>query len=175
MYASRIEGKWNSEIIDSGCPFKPSLAFDSNDNLYIGYCNSNGLRLATTVNIFNNQPPDAPTIEGKTSGKVGKEYEYRFITIDPDMNNISLYIINWDDGTQDIIDCSIGSGKEFIAVHDWNKTGIYTIKARAKDNHSLWSPWSELEVNIPRTRAASYHWLLERFPMLDRLLGWIRN
>jgi len=103
------------------------------------------------VNFFNNQPPNAPTIDGK-SGKAGKEYKYTFVTIDPDGDNISSYIINWDDGTQDIVDCSVGSGKEVVVAHKWNKTGAYTIRARAKDTENLWGPWSELEITMPKEK-----------------------
>jgi len=54
---------------------------------------------------------------------------------------------------------------------------MYNIKAKAKDNSDEEGPWGYLEVNIPRTRASSYlwyEWLLERFPMLERLLNLLR-
>ncbi len=173
VYASRIDGNWENEIVDSGCPCYPSLAIDSNDNLYIGYCDSDGVRFATTVNLFNNQPPNAPTINGQTSGKVRKEYDYTFVTIDPEKDNISSYIINWDDGMQDIVHCSVVSGEELVVAHEWNEVGTYIIKARSKDTHNLWGPWATLEVTMPRYKSISnsiFLRFLERYPLLQTLL-----
>ena len=54
---------------------------------------------------------------------------------------------------------------------DWRPAKVPNIINGAE------SGWTELEVNIPRNKATTssgFHWFLERFPMLERLLGWIR-
>jgi len=48
-------------------------------------------------NHEGNQPPNAPTIEGPTTGTVGEEYSYTLLAADPDGGDIS-YWIDWGDG-----------------------------------------------------------------------------
>ena len=50
---------------------------------------------ATIPKLSN--PPKKPSITGPTGGAVGTEYEYTFVTTDPDEDNISYYI-EWGDG-----------------------------------------------------------------------------
>jgi PKD repeat protein len=40
----------------------------------------------------NSNPPDKPTITGPNSGKIGEEYEYTFLTIDPNGDQDYYYI-----------------------------------------------------------------------------------
>lgn len=120
-----------------------------------------------------NQPPDKPVIKGLTGGKVGKEYEYSFVTIEPDGDEIYYELIDWDDGTPIV---SIGpyySGEKVIFKHKWLKEGVYTIRALARDIYCTESEWGTFKVTIPRTRAIySLDWLsfLEGFPILQKIL-----
>ena len=70
------------------------------------------------------------------------------------------------EGDCDIIDV------DFIAPEE---EGSYRAKLKIcnKDDNSDYCTL-DFEVNVPRTRTTSYHWLLERFPMLERLLNLIR-
>jgi len=45
----------------------------------------------------DNTPPDAPEIDGPTSGAAGTSYEYTFTTTDPDDHDV-YYYIEWGDG-----------------------------------------------------------------------------
>ena len=68
-----------------------------------------------------------------------------------------------------------GVKKEYI-LYSWSKKGIYIIRAQTMDSNGLLSNWGILEITIPRTRVNNiwYHWLLERLPMLERLLDFLR-
>ncbi len=124
--------------------------------------------------VIENHPPDIPIIDGPSSGNPGIIYEYGFTSVDPDGDDISEYIINWGDSTSEItITGPFASGEEVKANHTWDEKGIYIIKAKAKDVFGNESDWSEFEITIPRNRVTNklwYLWILERFPMIDRLL-----
>ena len=53
-----------------------------------------------SVYVFTkeNNPPNKPTITGNSSGKPGTEYEYTFVSTDPEEDEISYYI-DWGDNT----------------------------------------------------------------------------
>ncbi|MHA2431569.1 MAG: hypothetical protein ACXACC_11155, partial [Promethearchaeota archaeon] len=46
----------------------------------------------TVTNGNDNNPPSTPTISGPTSGKPGIEYDFTFISIDPDNDNIFIKV-----------------------------------------------------------------------------------
>jgi parallel beta-helix repeat protein len=84
---------------------------------------------------------------------------------------------NWDDGSE-------GNYWDNYRGRDWNGDGIGERPFRIipffiknKDKYPLMEPYADVPdvtikalYNIPRTRASSYHWLFERFPLLERLL-----
>jgi hypothetical protein len=90
--------------------------------------------------LGNKQNP--PTIDGPTVGKPNVEYDYSFITNDPEGDNISSIYIDWDDGAVEKINGPFESGEEVIASHEWHEDGSYGIKAKSED---FWDdgPWSK--------------------------------
>jgi outer membrane protein assembly factor BamB len=124
-----------------------------------------------TVTLSNS--PSAPTIDGPTHGKAGKAYPYTFISIAPNEDQVSYYI-RWGDGEiTDWTDFQDSGPPGYTESHSWDKQGEYIIQAKAKNSEGAVSEWSQLEVTIPRNRASTYlwyPWLLERFPLLERLL-----
>ena len=125
---------------------------------------------------FINNPPLIPEIDGPKTAKIGIDYDFYFTTTDPESDEIYYYII-WDDG---YIEPWIGpylSGDTINISHSWAIKGNYLIKAKAKDSNNEESDFAEFEVTIPRTRASTYsflYWLLECFPLLEKLLNLIR-
>ncbi len=114
------------------------------------------------------RPPDAPDIDGRTSGKAGTSYEYSFTSTDPDGDDIAEYIVNWDDDGDETITGPFASGEEAKVSHTWEQ-GEYTIKAKAKDIHGAESDWGTLKVSMPKNKAFNFNfnllsWLFERFP-----------
>ena len=127
----------------------------------------------TTV---ENNPPDAPEINGPDKGIPDTSYEYGFTSVDPEGHDIAEYIVNWGDGTgEETIVGPFESGVEVFANHSWDEKLTYTIQAKAKDVYGAESNWSEFEVTIPRNKSFNFNfnllsWLFERFQLLERLL-----
>lgn len=125
----------------------------------------------------SNDPPNTPDIDGETSGKVGVEYEYTFVTIDPDGNDV-WYYIEWDDTSNRKWDGPYASGEEITRTHTWSKKGTYTIRCKAMDVYGEESDWGELEVTMPMNQQSFYSQvlqflqrLIQRFPLLEQLLS----
>jgi hypothetical protein len=119
------------------------------------------------------QPPDAPIIDGPTIGRAGVVYQYNFSLYD--LDDDAMYLrVDWGSGTPGTWTGPYKSGRIVGLKHGWNQKGTFAIRAQAKDIYNVESLWGELRVTIPRTRATSYHWFLERFPLLERLLGLIK-
>jgi hypothetical protein len=111
------------------------------------------------VDIFVNDPPAEPNINGPPSGNIEEVYEYTFQTTDPDGNQV-FYFIDWGDGDTIEWDGPYESGEQVTFSHSWSTEATYTIRAQAKDEWDYESTWGELQVNIPRDRAAYNHFFL---------------
>ena len=112
--------------------------------------------------------PNPPTITGPTIGMPGVEYNYTFITTDPDGDDV-WYYIDWRDESNSGWIGPYPSGQEVVVSHTWDKRGRYTIKAKAKDIFDAESEWGTLEVTMP-VNQHSYS-----FPLLQRLLELFPN
>ena len=180
IYASRINGSWESEIVTSGGPTYPSLILDLNDKPHIGYCdyNSRNLSYATTVKL-NCSPERSCKPSGPTSGKIGEEYNYTTGTTDPDGDQVK-YGWDWDgDKVVDEWTSFYESGEPVTTSHTWTKKGIYNIRVKAQDKDGLESGWSDsLEVTMPKNKPFNFNypllsWLVERFPNAFPILQYI--
>jgi hypothetical protein len=114
-----------------------------------------------------NDPPEAPIIDGPLAGEKGVELCWTFHSDDPNGDEL-MYIINWDDGTNDTTDCYPACTPVEVC-HTYAKNKKYVIVAKAKEcsPDGLESDESTYEVTIPRNRAIHYTLLLrlfERFP-----------
>ncbi len=126
---------------------------------------------------IDNAPPNAPSIDGQTSGKTGKEYEYTFNAVDPDGNDVK-YFIDWGDGNTEWTGFS-ASGTPVTVSHTWAEKGTYTITAIAQDEHGLEGPEGTLDVSMPKNRAFNMNLLFLRFlqqhphmfPVIRHMLG----
>jgi len=95
-----------------------------------------------------NDPPDAPVIDGPTSGKAGIEYNYTFLSVDPNDDDI-YYYIDWGDDTNSGWIGPFESGETAIESHTWSEQGTYTISAKSKDTRGAESDWGTLPVTMP--------------------------
>ena len=127
-------------------------------------------------------PPSSPTINGPTSGKPGREYKFKFNSVDPDGDDVK-YFVDWGDNNSEWTGYN-SSGTDVILKHSWSEEGNFTIKAKAIDVNGAESDWVTLDITIPRTRQSRYShnfnfisWLFVRFPnafpILRQLLGLI--
>jgi hypothetical protein len=92
--------------------------------------------------VGHNRPPDNPTITGPSDGKPGKDYEYTFLSADPDGEQI-YYRVDWGDETGvEFFSDRYDSGHEAVVEHSWYMEGIYTIKAQTYDSWGVGSDWA---------------------------------
>lgn len=100
------------------------------------YCFSGGL------SALINAAPEVPTINGPSSGSTGVSYEFDFLSVDPDNDNL-FYYVDWGDGnTEDWIG-PYPSDEKVTLTHTWASAGTHVIKANAKDIHDAQSGWSD--------------------------------
>jgi hypothetical protein len=129
------------------------------------------------VNIVENELPTAPAIDGPNSGKVGNSYTYKFISTDPDGDDVS-YFIKWGEGNITDWTTFQSSGTEYSENYKWNEIGDYTIEAKAKDVYGAESDWSQLTVNMPRNLEISNLLLirfLEKFSLIEKIFNQFVN
>jgi len=141
-------------------------------DVYIGTGRANAYKALTSCN-----PPNTPSINGPNSGKSGENYEYIFMAIDPDGQNIT-YLLDWGDDTSEVRIGPFPSGEEVIAMHSWAEQGNYTISVKSIDIYELESDWATLEVSMPKNKSyidTQFLNFLEQyphlFPLLRQLLG----
>jgi len=132
----------------------------------------------TTAEEGANQPPGAPDVDGPTQGKVEVEYDYTFVTSDPEGDDV-YYRIDWGDGQVEDWFGPHDSGKTVTKSHTWSSQETYTIKAKAKDADGAESGWGELTVTISNKNKAFTNpvfirfleRLSERFPIVFKMLN----
>lgn len=108
-------------------------------------------------------PPVTPVIYGETNGLVGEEYEYCIDTVvDPDGDSIWVFW-DWGDGTNSDWQGPYESGEQVCDNHSWEERGIYTIKARLKDDYGALSDWGYLEVSMPKNKILHHSFLQQLF------------
>lgn len=103
---------------------------------------------AKTVNVINRAPltPDVP--EGDTLQVAGNLLEFRASTVDPEGDNIKI-VFAWGDGTK--TETQYDHHKTiFTRSHRYSDTGVYEVRARARDVLGNESDFSEpLIVHLP--------------------------
>jgi len=121
--------------------------------------------------LLINNPPDAPDIDGPTSGSAGTEYTYTFNSADPNGDDV-YYYIKWGDGHFEIWDGPYASGVDTNITHTYANQGTYTIEAKAKDIYDAESGWGSLTVTMPRNRVMLLRFL-NNLPQLIHIFQYI--
>jgi hypothetical protein len=103
---------------------------------------------------IGDEPPAKPTITGPSSGKTGIEYNFTFVTTDPEGDNV-YYEIKWGDGKEEVTDY-YKSGKTVTRSHTWEKKGTYIIQARAGDIFDKKSQWESMIIVIIQKNKGAY-------------------
>jgi len=119
-----------------------------------------------------NQPPDAPIINGPHSVKRGRTYSYNFVAKDPNGDDV-FYEIQWGDGEVTPWDRPHESNVIITIDHSWDEKGTFKIMARAKDEYGSIGEWGTFDITMPKNRFFNiwwFTWLLDRFQLLNRLL-----
>lgn len=122
--------------------------------------------------------PSKPIISGPTKGKAGKNYNYTFVSWDPESENI-YYLIAWTTGDDYTEFGPFESGEEFTTSHNWSEEGTYKIYSKAVDVNGATSDLERLEVTIEKSKSKHVTFLvfyqfldklIDRFRLLTRLL-----
>jgi Peptidase family M28 len=129
------------------------------------------LILATIAELseagFLNNPPVTPVLTGPTSGVINQAYNLSVVTTDAEGEDV-YYFIEWGDSQVNEWVGPYRSGVTAVITHQWNKKGIYTIMAKAKDTYGIESNWGTMNVVMPIDYTSSFHTflqhLLEKFP-----------
>ena len=177
-----------TEVVSSESTFLSWLAIldvDTTKSVHVAWVDGTNIDKSCNFNndldIFykykvgdSDQSPNAPIIDGLTSGKVGKEYEYTFNAIDPNNDDVK-YFINWGDTTSESTDFN-ASGTDVTVKHTWRDEGTYNIRVRAQDIYGFEGPEGTLKVTMSRSRPANSSLLLqlfERFPNAFPILRFV--
>ncbi|KYK30710.1 MAG: hypothetical protein AYK22_08500 [Thermoplasmatales archaeon SG8-52-3] len=86
--------------------------------------------------------PNQPLIDGPTEVEIGHEYDFTFITTDPENADV-YYYIDWGDGEIEEWTGPYPSGQEITLSHIWLVRGNVTVQAKAKNTYGTESVWSE--------------------------------
>jgi hypothetical protein len=138
----------------------------------IVHCESgslSGYRVQTFTTLLNT-PPETPSIDGETNGKVGVSYSYTVVSVDPEGDDVS-YFIDWGDTTNSSWVGPSSSGETVTISHTFTEKGTYIIKGKARDVYNVESDWGSLQVTMPKSFFYDIHLrVLERFSYLFQLL-----
>jgi hypothetical protein len=121
---------------------------------------------------IGNLAPTTPDINGPTIGTPGEEYNYSFVSNDPEGDEV-WYDIKWGDGDSITDKGPYPSGTEQIESHTWNEKGDFMIEVRARDTYGGYSDWGQFEVKMPRNIDFNLNLFWEvigRFPLLEWIL-----
>jgi len=137
----------------------------------------------SSITITVNQAPSTPFMAGPTSGVMGKRYEYRIVSVDPQGDDV-YYKISWGDGAVIYWDGPHKSGEEVTFEHAWCEVcfpggGEFTIQVWVKDINDNMGDCKTFEVSMGKGNHGSFisssflqflERFMERFPLLENLL-----
>jgi outer membrane protein assembly factor BamB len=152
--------RWRHRIANEWVDSSPCI--DENGIVYIGsssITDTDPIRPHGFLYAFGpgdvNNPPDQPTIQGDTNGKIGETYTYTISGTDPDNDMIS-YFVDWDDGSDSGWQGPYDSGTSIELSHSWSEKDSYVIKAKAMDSEGSESNWATLQVSMPKNKIIQF-------------------
>lgn len=126
------------------------------------------------IYIFENSPPSKPNITGPINGTVGVLYEWTFLSIDPDGDNITYYV-DWGDkcgGAE--YHGPYPSGEEVILKHRYLSKRVFIINSMAIDEHGIESEMTYFEITIPKNKTLKNLFYPQVFERFQIILGMLR-
>ncbi len=126
---------------------------------------------------MNNQKPSAPIITGPKTGTVHVLYEWNFLSIDPEGQNITYYV-DWGDvcGGAEYYG-PYPSGEEASLSHAYQREYSFIIVGIAIDEMGAESNMTYYEVTIPKLKTVQNSPLLkilERTTFLSNILNFFK-
>ncbi len=89
-----------------------------------------------------NNPPEKTNITGPAYGRPNIEYEFCFMGVDPEMDNI-FCMWDWGDGTYSEWLGPYSSGEYLCVFKSWSVEGTYELRVKLKDELDYESGWSD--------------------------------
>jgi hypothetical protein len=124
---------------------------------------------------YENNPPSTPIITGPTSGKPDIEYDFTFISTDPEGDDI-YYVVNWGCcGNENHTYGPFLSGEEAEISHTWEKQGTFIIKAYAEDIYGAEGPEGTFSIKIPKNKTIQNSMLQLLQQRFQRLIIILQN
>jgi hypothetical protein len=108
--------------------------------------------------MVKNHPPGKPIIQGPTEGIKSRKYQYSFVSIDEDGDDLN-YIVYW--GGESLRE-NIGPYPSGIAAtleHRWDNSVTYYIEAKAIDYNGIESDWTLLKISMPKAKTFNSQFL----------------
>ena len=141
------EGFYAKGLTDENGEIELDASTVSTEEVTLTVTAHNCLYYQTEVTLITNYAPEAPTIGGSHWAIGGIEYEYTFMSTDPNEHDVT-YSVTW--GYTGGHSYGPYPSRETITItHTWTKIGKFTIRAMAKDTMGAESNFSEFEVIIP--------------------------
>jgi len=107
------------------------------------------------VAIVNHSPNTPSSPSGPSSGAINTGYNFTTSTIDPDGDSIS-YQFDWGNGIISHWSNFVTNGTPVTMMQAWADSGIYQIRARAKDPMGAISNWSSAHAIVITTIDTTY-------------------
>lgn len=134
---------------------------------------------AETLNVTFGAEAPTTSITGPTSGKVNKTQSFDVSAVDPQGDDVSLYV-NWGDGTNTGWLGPFESGQAIQVGHSFAAQKNYTIKAKAKDIYGHEGKEQPLQITIPFSYNIPFLLFWEKFferfphilPIIRHILGY---
>ena len=129
-----------------------------------------------SATVIANEPPETPTIDGPTSGNPGVSYNYIFMSVDPDGDDV-YYMVSWGCCGPGVDFHQYGPfepGVETTIVKSYNEEGNYVISAYAMDVNMAESGIATLEVTMPVSHTTIYNMFLGFLEQHPRILPILR-
>ena len=104
-------------------------------------------------NVFQNQAPSAPTINGPGGGSPNKQLNYDLTSVDPEGSDVKFFV-DWGDGNSEETGFT-ASGTPLTVGHKYTEKGTYIITVKAQDEFGIDSPESTKNVVIPKNKAVN--------------------
>jgi hypothetical protein len=148
-YTTNITDNWYGWAANHTNPYLDGSMFTSIDE-GSSWTENDTLDMCFITYGCDNDPPNKPTIGGKTSGKTKTNYEYTITGEDPDGDE--LYVkIDWGDNTSSELVGPYNGSYNITKTHAWEEEGTYTISVTAKDPIG-WGEKETLEVSMPKSK-----------------------
>ncbi len=125
------------------------------------------------IYIYENSPPSKPNITGPSKGTAGVTYEWTFLSIDPEGDNITYYV-DWGDkcgGAE--YHGPYPSGEEVTLKHAYASKRVYIIISMAIDEHGTESELVYFKFNTPKNKILKnlfFPQVFERFQIIQLIL-----